>query len=187
MSIMYVLMYVLSFSAKDWLWATTGTLVHKKNVYQGVTPLMHACATGLADCVQYLANHRARFDRLDNKNRGCLQRCRQCQGKGQTLATWLLNNNVKGLVDSHGKGRDWEDRSSGQFTQQFRAMTGPKANTSKWEGKGNEPHQGHAGNGNGEGKGKGYEPHQGQAHANRHSGQVPSNSNYYFAGPSSTH
>ena len=109
----------------------------------------------------------AKFDRMDNKGRGCLQRAKNCQGGGQMLANWLQLH-VTDLVESHGKCRDLEDRSSGKCSKQFRDLAGP---IHKGRGRGKKS-QG-KGKGEGKGKGKGYEPQQGQAHANRHWGQDP--------------
>ena len=64
--------------------------------------------------------------------------------------------------------RDLEDRSSGNFSKQFRDLAGP---IHKGRGRGKKS-QG-KGKGEGKGEGKGYEPQQGQAHANRHWGQDP--------------
>ena len=109
----------------------------------------------------------AKFDRMDNKGRGCLQRAKNCQGGGQMLANWPQLH-VTNLVESHGKCRDLEDRSSGKCSKQFRDLAGP---IHKGRGRGKKSQ----GKGKGEGKGKGYEPQQGQAHANRRSGQAPLN------------
>ena len=67
--------------------------------YQGATPLMFACGTGLADCVQMLAGRNADFNQLDGSGRGCLQLARQCQGNGQVLAQWLRQH-VTGIAPS---------------------------------------------------------------------------------------
>ena len=88
----------------------------------GVTPLMNACGSGIADCVQELGNRGAKFDRLDNKKRGCLQRARQCQGNNQKLVRWLEAHIRTNLVDSNGKGRAYEERSAGSFSKTFREL-----------------------------------------------------------------
>ena len=61
---------------------------------------MHfACATGLSDCVIMLHGKGADLTKIDGKQRGCLQLARNCQGEGQTLATWL-EQNVRGIYSS---------------------------------------------------------------------------------------
>ena len=68
--------------------------------YQGVTPLMYACSTGLADCVKMLAEKRADFNKLDNHGRVCLQLARRAQGDNQNMASWLKDN-VQGIDSSN--------------------------------------------------------------------------------------
>ena len=108
----------------------------------------------------------AKFDRMGNKGRGCLQLAKNCQGGGQMLAN-RLQLHVTDLVESHGKGRDLEDRSSGQFSKH--------STLGRAHPQGPRPRQEEPRQRQGEGKceGKCYEPQQGQAHANRHWGQDP--------------
>ena len=101
---------------------------------------MRACGSGLADCVQLLAQKRADFTKLDGKGRGCLQRAQNVQGKGQVLAKWLLEN-VPGIPSSKAKGRDKAQKTTGHFSKQYRGATGPdhKGRNSKGESKGYQP------------------------------------------------
>jgi len=84
-----------------WVWGAS--FLYNKKKYQGSTPLMHACATGLADCVQLLAMKRADFTKIDDKNRGCLQLARNAQGNNQQLARWLMAE-VPGIPPSYRIG-----------------------------------------------------------------------------------
>ena len=101
---------------------------------------MRACGSGLADCVQLLAQKRAVFTKLDASGRGCLQRAQNAQGKGQVLATWLLEN-VPDIPSTNAKGRDKAQKTTGQFSKQYRTETGPnhKGRKSKRESKGYQP------------------------------------------------
>ena len=61
---------------------------------------MHACSTGLADCVKMLAEAKADFNKLDNHGRVCLQLARRAQGDNQNMASWLKDN-VQGIDSSN--------------------------------------------------------------------------------------
>ena len=84
---------------------------------------MRACDSGLADCVQLLAQKRADFTKLDANGRGCLQRAQNAQGKAQVLAKWLVAN-VPGIPSTNAKGRDKAQKTSGEFSKIYRNETG---------------------------------------------------------------
>ena len=73
------------------------SLINKN--YQGATPLMLSCGTGLADCVKMLAERNADFTKFDDRGRGCLQLARKAQGDTQKLADWLIDH-VPGIASS---------------------------------------------------------------------------------------
>ena len=121
-----------------------------KNVYQYVSPLMLACATGIADCVQTLANFGADFTHEDDNGRTCLQRAVNCQGNNQVLANWLRNNvDREHLPEGSGTGRAPEDKRRGDFSYAYRVAAGPqhkKGEQDKGRGRGYAPQQ-HGGKG----------------------------------------
>ena len=82
-----------------------------KKKYQGSTPLMFACSTGIGDVVILLAEMGADFHKVDHNQRGCLQLARRCQGDGQTLAGRLLEL-FPGLASSQKHRVDARERAA---------------------------------------------------------------------------
>ena len=111
---------------------------------------MMMCSTGLADCVQLMAQRKANFNNPDRNDRTCLQMARQAQGKEKKLYTWLIQN-VPGIEDGHGQGRAWEDRRQGSYSVDARTAMGPRQHM-KGQDKGGYAPQ--AAESHGEGKGR---------------------------------
>ena len=94
-----------------------------------MTPLHFLCATGVADCVRLLVEKRADMSQEDYNGRGCLQLARNCQGKEQHLATWLIQH-VPKIQDTSGKGRAKGEMTRGQVSNFLRTRAGPRHNKS---------------------------------------------------------
>ena len=85
--------------------------------------------------MKLLAERRADFRKLDNRNRSCLQLARNCQGENRVLATWILEN-VTGIEETYAKGRAQEENGRGSWSYEVRSLTGPDHKAWKGHSKG---------------------------------------------------
>ena len=116
---------VLSWAQRVLSWAqrSVSIIVYVPNVYQGTTPFLALCGSGVADCVQFLVQKGADTAISDRKGRGALQLARNCQGKNQKLASWLMNY-VPCLPETSGPSRKAGVKHRGKFSYMFRKKTG---------------------------------------------------------------